>query len=145
MSMTDQLKGTSWRLVEYQSESKDGDVLYPLGEDALGTIIFTEAGHTSVQIMAKDRSQPPSEDKLKKYNTKVEKEMRRLGYHAYTGPFTIDEEENILTTHVQMSLIPDYVGSKQARKATLKGNILKLSNIQHPERRLVWKRINEVE
>ena len=145
MSIKNQLKGTSWSLVEYQSESKNGDVLYPLGEDALGTIIFTEAGHTSVQIMAKDRSQPPGEDKLKKYNTKVEKEMRRLGYHAYTGPFTIDEEENILMTHVQMSLIPDYVGSKQARKATLKGNILKLSNIQHPERRLVWKRINEVE
>lgn len=145
MSMTDQLKGTSWRLVEYQSVSKDGDVLYPLGEDALGTIIFTEAGHTAVQIMAKDRSQPLSDEKLEKYNTKVEKEMRRLGYHAYTGPFTIDEEENILTTHVQMSLIPDYVGSKQARKATLEGDMLKLSNVQHPERRLVWKRINEVE
>lgn len=145
MSIKNQLKGTSWSLVEYQSESKNGDVLYPLGEDALGTIIFTEDGHTSVQIMAKDRSQPPSEDKLKKYNTKVEKEMRRLGYHAHTGPFTIDEKENILTTHVQMSLIPDYVGSKQARKTTLKGNILKLSNIQHPERRLVWKRISEVE
>lgn len=145
MSMTDQLKGTSWRLVEYQSESKDGDVLYPLGEDALGTIIFTEAGHTAVQIMTKDRSQPLSEEKLEKYNTEVEKEMGRLGYHAYTGPFTIDEEENILTTHVQISLIPDYVGSKQARKATLEGNILKLSNVQHPERRLVWKRITEVE
>lgn len=145
MSMTDQLKGTSWRLVEYQSESKDGDVLYPLGEDALGTIIFTEAGHTAVQIMTKDRSQPLSEEKLEKYNTEVEKEMGRLGYHAYTGPFTIDEEENILTTHVQISLIPDYVGSKQARKATLEGDMLKLSNVQHPERRLVWKRINEVE
>ena len=67
MSMTDQLKGTSWRLVEYQSESKDGDVLYPLGEDTLGTIIFTEAGHTAVQIMAKDRSQPLSDEKLEKY------------------------------------------------------------------------------
>lgn len=120
-------------------------MLYPLGEDALGTIIFTEAGHTAVQIMAKDRSQPLSDEKLEKYNTEVEKEMGRLGYHAYTGPFTIDEEEKILTTHVQISLIPDYVGSKQARKATLEGDMLKLSNVQYPERRLVWKRITEVE
>lgn len=141
MSISEQLKGTSWSLVEYKSESKEGKALYPLGEDALGTIIFTEAGHTAVQIMAKDRTKPLSLEELDKYNTAVEKEMGRLGYHAYTGPFTIDEDESILTTHVQISLIPDYVGSKQARKASIDGNTLKLSNVQHPERKLVWKKI----
>lgn len=143
MSISEQLKGTSWALVEYKSESKDGDVLYPLGEDALGTIIFTEEGHTAVQIMANDRTQVLNQEALAKYNTKVEKEMGQLGYHAYTGPFTIDEEESILTTHVELSLIPDYVGSKQARKASLDGDTLKLSNVQHSERKLVWKRIKE--
>ena len=143
MSISEQLKGTSWALVEYKSESKDGDVLYPLGEDALGTIIFTEEGHTAVQIMANDRTQVLSQEALAKYNTEVEKKMGQLGYHAYTGPFTIDEEESILTTHVELSLIPDYVGSKQARKASLDGDTLKLSNVQHPERKLVWKRIKE--
>lgn len=141
MSISEQLKGTSWSLVEYKSESKDGDALYPLGEDALGTIVFTDARHTTVQIMAKDRTKALSQEELDKYNTSVEKEMGRLGYHAYTGPFTFDEEESILTTHVHISLIPDYVGSKQARKASIEGDILKLSNVQHPERKLVWKRI----
>lgn len=141
MSITEQLKGTSWSLVEYKSESKDGKALYPVGEDALGTIIFTEEGHTAVQIMAKDRSQVISDEVLDTYNTEVEKEMGRAGYHAYTGPFTIDEEESILTTHVQISFIPEYVGSKQSRKASIDGDILKLSNVQHPERKLVWKRI----
>lgn len=143
MSISEKLKGTSWALVEYKSESKDGDVLYPLGEDALGTIIFTEEGHTAVQIMADDRTQVLSQEALAKYNTKVEKEMGQLGYHAYTGPFTIDEEESILTTHVELSLIPDYVDSKKARKASLDGDTLKLSNVRHPERKLDWKRIKE--
>ena len=144
MSISEQLKGTSWALVEYKSESKTGDVLYPLGKDALGTIIFTNEGHTAVQIMAKDRTQVLSQESLAKYNTEVEKEMGRLGYHAYTGPFTIDEEESILTTHVQLSLIPDYIGSKQARKASIDGDTLNLSNVQHPERKLVWSRIKEI-
>lgn len=141
MSIAEQLKGTSWSLVEYKSESKDGEALYPVGEDALGTIIFTEEGHTAVQIMAKDRSNKISPEVLETYNTEVEKEMGRTGYHAYTGPFTLNEEESILTTHVEISFIPDYVGTKQSRKASIEGDTLKLSNIQHPERKLVWERI----
>lgn len=141
MSISEKLRGTSWSLVEYQSESKDGAVLHPLGKDAVGTIVFTEAGHTAVQIMAKDRAKKLSQEELNQFNTDIEKEMGRLGYHAYSGPFTIDEEESILTTHVEISLIPDYVHTKQTRKAILENNTLKLSNIQHPERKLVWKRI----
>lgn len=143
MSIIDQLRGTSWELVTYQSESKDGEVLYPLGEDAKGTIIFTETEHTAVQIMAADREYKPSEEDLADYNTETEKEMARLGYHAYTGPFTIDEEKSVLTTHVKYSLISEYVDTMQARSASIAGETLKLSNVKHPERKLVWKKITK--
>lgn len=143
MSILEQLKGTSWDLVEYRSESISGDLLYPLGADALGTIIFTTEGYTAVQIMAKNREDNISPENLEQYNTEVEKDMARFGYHAYTGPFTFDEETNVLTTHVTISLIPEYIGTQQARKVIIEGDILKLSNILHPERKIVWKRIDQ--
>lgn len=141
MSILEQLRGTSWSLVAYQSETKDGEIMYPLGKDAKGTIIFTEEQHTAVQIMAADREKEVSPEVLETYNTEVEKEMARLGYHAYTGPFSVDEEKGILTTHVKLSLIPDYINSDQARAASIEGDTLNLSNVKHPERKLVWKRI----
>lgn len=141
MSILEELRGTSWELITYQSESKDGEPLYPLGEDAKGTIIFTNELHTAVQIMAADRESQPSEEALAQYSTETEKEMARLGYHAYTGPFTIDEEKAILTTHVKFSLIPEYINSDQARLASIEGDTLKLSNVKHPERKLVWRKI----
>lgn len=141
MSILEELLGTSWELVTYQSEDKNGNMIYPLGEDAKGTIIFTKEKHTAVQIMAANREERLNEAALAKYNTEAERDMARLGYHAYTGPFTIDEEASVLTTQVQLSLIPSYVGSSQARAASISGDRLNLSNVQHPERKLVWQKI----
>lgn len=141
MSILEELLGTSWELVTYQSEDKNGNIIYPLGEDAKGTIVFTKEKHTAVQIMAANREERLSEAALAKYNTEAERDMVRLGYHAYTGPFTIDEEASVLTTQVQLSLIPSYVGSSQDRAASISGDRLNLSNVQHPERKLVWQKI----
>ncbi len=141
MSTQEKLLGTSWELISYQSEDKDGNIMYPLGNDAKGVIMFTVDSQLSVHIMAADREAEVSQEVLDTYNTEAEKEMAKLGYHAYTGPFDFDEEEGILTTHVKYSLLPAYVGSDQRRKANMDGDQLHLSNVQHPERKLVWKKI----
>lgn len=138
MTIREQLLGTSWRLKTFQSEDKNGELLYPLGEDAEGIIIFTSEQETSVQIMAKKRKDEAS---LDLYNTEGEKEMARFGYHAYSGPFDLDEEKGHLTTHVKMSLLEVYVGTDQVRAAKIDGDKLYLSNVEHPERKLVWERI----
>lgn len=140
MTIYDQLVGTSWTLETYQSEDKNGEVMYPLGKDAKGVIMFTNDDRTSVHIMAADRNKKVSEERLAEYNTEAEQQMARLGYHAYSGPFDIDEEEGTLTTHVELSLIPSYVGSDQTRAAKIEGDTLYLSNVKHPERQLVWKK-----
>ena len=124
-----------------QSENKDGEVIYPLGEDAHGVIMFTPDNRLSVHIMAVDRTKEINEEKISKYNTEAEKQMARLGYHAYSGPISINEDEKVLTTHVELSVLPTYVGSKQKRTVTLQGNQLYLSNISHPERKLVWNKL----
>lgn len=143
MGIKEELLGTSWSLIAYKSADVDGKILYPLGEDVKGTIIFTNEQQTAVQIMANDREQIPSEEMLARYNTEAEKQMARLGYHAYTGPFDFDEEKSELTTHVKMSVLTTYVNSDQTRAARIEGNKLYLSNVQHPERQLVWERIEK--
>lgn len=139
--LTEKLKGTTWSLVTYQSEDKNGKINYPLGEDALGYIIFTEENILAVQLMAADRTQVVPKEVLEKMNTVVEKEMKELGYHAYSGSFSVNEETSVLTTNVEMSVISTYVGSKQKRKAEIKEDKLYLSNIEHPERKLVWQKV----
>lgn len=141
MSIREKLLGTSWELIRYQSEDKDGNMMYPLGEDAKGVIIFTVNSQLSVHITAADRETKVSQEKLELYNTEAEKEMARIGYHGYSGPFDLDEEKSVLTTHVKISVLSEYIGSDQNRSARIDGDNLYLSNIQHPERKLVWKKI----
>ena len=44
----------AWRLVTYEAHTGD-DVLYPLGEDASGYIMYTPDGYMSVLMMAAGR------------------------------------------------------------------------------------------
>ena len=141
MTIKKQLLGTSWRLKTYQSEDVYGDIIYPLGEDAYGTIIFTNEEEMAVQIMANNRENKVNEEFIDLYNTEAEKDMAMFGYHAYSGPFDINEEKSHLITHVKISLLEAYVGSEQTRSAKIDGNTLYLSNVKHPERKLTWKRI----
>ena len=67
--------------------------------------------------------------------------MAELGYHAYTGPFTLDEDAVTLTTNVEVSLITSYIGVDQTRTVKLEGDTMQLSNVKHPERKLVWKKV----
>lgn len=130
------IAGTTWELVSFQSEDKNGEIVYPLGKDAKGFISFTKENRISVHIMAVDRN----ENKNVPFLTEAEEKMSELGYHAYTGPFVIDEEEEILETSVEVSLISSYVGSKQPRKVKTENGKLYLTNVSHPERKLVWKK-----
>lgn len=143
MTIEEKIQGTSWRLVSYQSETNTGEINYPLGDDAEGVIIFTPDNRLSVHIMAADREAEVAEEVLATYNTEAEKDMARLGYHSYSGPFDLNEDEATLTTHVELSLIPSYVGSDQTRSAKIDGDTLHLSNVKHPERKLVWKKITK--
>lgn len=143
MSIEKAIIGTSWRLESFQSEDKFGEINFPLGENAEGVILFTNEHRMAVQIMATGEEKNVSTTDLDRFNTETEKEMAKLGYHAYSGPFDLNEEENTLTTHVDLSLIDAYVGSDQTRSAKIEGDKLYLSNVKHPERKLVWKRIEE--
>lgn len=137
-NIEEQLTGTTWTLVSYQSADTNGDTLFPLGRDATGYIIFDQTGLFSVQIMADKRAGKIDGDL---FQSNVEKQVAENGYHAYSGKYVIDEEKAVLKTMVQLSLVPDYVGSEQKRFISIEGDNLYLQNVNHPERKLVWKKV----
>ena len=49
------------------------------------------------------------------------------GYIAYSGPFSVDDEMRILTHHVSVCLLPNWIGDTQERLVQLEGDILTLS------------------
>jgi hypothetical protein len=49
------------------------------------------------------------------------------GYLAYSGPFTLDESTGIVHHHVEVSLVPNWVGGTQDRHGRLAGSTLELS------------------
>lgn len=143
MTIAEQILGTSWRLVSFQSEDKNGELVYPLGKEATGVIMFTDNQRMAVQIMATDREKALDQSWFDRLNTESEQVMAQFGYHAYSGRFDLNEEEATLTTQVDLSLVASYVGSDQTRSAKIEGDRLYLSNVKHPERKLVWEKINK--
>lgn len=136
------LTATTWELGSFQSEDSNGGIIYPLGKDAKGYIMFLPGNWISVHIMAAERDAEGKINLQKTvFRTKEEEKMAELGYHAYSGPFDIDEEEKLLTTHIKVSLVNSYVGSDQPRKVDFDGERLYLTNANHPERKLIWRKL----
>lgn len=144
-NLKEQLIGTTWSLVSYESIDANGAQYFPLGEDAKGYIVFDKTGLFSVQIMASERSKTLTETELTLFQNEVEKRIAEYGYHAYSGRYAIDEGRAVMKTSVELSLIEDYIGSEQQRSVMIEDNHLYLTNVEHPERKLIWKKIaNEV-
>lgn len=102
-----------WRLVSSQFRTSGGEVIYPLGEDALGQAIFTETGFISGQLMRQGRPQFASGNQAS--GTAQEMEAALQGYVAYYGTCEVDVEKQTLTTHVEGSMYPNWVGGFQTR------------------------------
>jgi hypothetical protein len=107
-----QLTGV-WRLVSSEFRTSSGGVIYPLGEDAQGQAIFTESGYISGQLMRPGRPLFASGDQAS--GTAEEIQAALQGYVAYYGPCQVDVQQKTVTTQVEGSLYPNWVGGEQVR------------------------------
>ena len=126
----------AWSLVAYEAIAEDDGTLgHPLGADATGLLVYTESGVMSVHLMRRDRPRwtaatPPTAE----------------GYLAYAGRYEVDERAGTITHHVELSLLPNWIGRPQVRVAELEGDRLVLT--APPDRiggreavaRLTWRR-----
>lgn len=102
-----------WRLVRSEFRTASGNVMYPLGEDALGQAIFTESGYMSGQLMRSSRPNFASNNQA--LGTPEEILQAFQGYVAYYGRCELDLNKQMITTHVAGSMYPNWVGGEQIR------------------------------
>jgi hypothetical protein len=132
----------SWRLVSCETEAADGSIDYPLGEDAVGLLMYTEDGYMSVSLARAERHPFAGGDLLG--GTGREKEQAAESYVSYCGRYEYCDDH--VTHHVELSLFPNWSGQNQKRHVELKGARLTLDAppfvIKGVEQRarLVWKR-----
>ena len=102
-----------WRLVSSEFRTSRGDVIYPLGENAQGQLIFTRAGYMSGQLMRPDRPFFRASDQSAGTDEEIKAAFE--GFVSYYGPYEIDLILNKVITQVEGSLYPNWVGDVQER------------------------------
>jgi hypothetical protein len=116
------LVGT-WRLISWENRDLDGTINYPLGEDAVGYIMYNEDGYVFVAIMRSDRAKFAVGDLL---SGSIEEKAYAAGtYVSYCGRYEFRGDTVI--HHVELSLFPNWVGVEQERLVEIKGDQLTVS------------------
>jgi hypothetical protein len=101
----DRLVG-GWHLMGYEV-TVDGKTEHPLGDHPRGTILYTPDGYMSAQLAG------PAPDK--------DDDRPDAYYIAYSGPYDVDETNRTVNHHVQVSVIPSWLGTTQHRRARFDG------------------------
>ena len=114
----------AWRLVTFEFRKADGNVIYPFGAEAQGTIIYTESGRYSAQLMRKGRPRLKSGDQMKRTVEEVQASFK--GCISYFGKYEINHEKGIIVHRVEGSLFPNMEGTNQKRYFELSKNCLQL-------------------
>ncbi len=146
MTTPNPLIGT-WRLVSWENRSVDGQIIHPLGEDAVGYIMYNQDGYMFVAIMRSDRPKFPAGDLLR--GSTEEKAQAAGTYVSYCGRYEF--RGDTVVHHVELSLFPNWVGVEQERLVEVRGDRLILST--RPillggmlrTAHLIWERVRALE
>jgi hypothetical protein len=146
MTYSQQIVGT-WKLVtsELKYNYSDGEVLYPLGPNAVGLLIYTSNNHISAQLMRPDRSS--FESGVLNNGTTEEIKEAFQGYMSYYGTYELNEEQGIVIHHVKGSYFPNWVGQNLIRRFLFCVNRLTLTTLpkqiagRQMSAQLIWERM----
>jgi|KBSSwiStaDraftv2_1062776.scaffolds.fasta_scaffold51091_3 hypothetical protein len=114
----------AWKLISFEFRKDEGQSIYPFGEKAQGSIIYTESGRYSAQLMRIDRPRFALPDQMQ--GTTAEIEAGYKGCISYFGSYEVDFENNFIIHRVEASLFPNMEGSNQIRMFELSGDRLQL-------------------
>lgn len=114
-----------WRLRDWSSVADDG-VTQPIGPTPMGILVYSSHGTMITTIAPAGRPRLSSEDPLR---GGPDDERRRSAetFISYSGSYAYDGADVVHT--VEMSLYPNWVGTRQVRHVQLLdgGNTLELS------------------
>ncbi|MDB9372173.1 lipocalin-like domain-containing protein [Nodularia sphaerocarpa] len=149
----------TWKLVSWETKSADGKIIHPFGENPIGYITYTESGYMSATIMKPHRLniEVSSADLMNarriflkpwllitagKYIKAIIRYLQAsANYVSYSGKYEIQAETVI--HDVEVSLIPDWIGTKQEREFKFIGDKLVLVTppIGGNPQSLTWERV----
>ena len=115
----------AWDLVAVEAEDEDGNPTYPMTENLTGRIIFTSDGYMSATIMSNGR--PDFEDNDLMSGTDQEKARATELYMSYSAKFRRDGDR--VFSAVDISLLPNWIGTTQERILSFRGDHLVLSTV----------------
>ncbi|MCC6735978.1 MAG: lipocalin-like domain-containing protein [Bauldia sp.] len=118
----DPLVGT-WTLRSWRNEASDGTVTHPMGEDAVGFLVYSSDGHVSAHLARRDR--PPFARADMVSGTAAENTAAMTTHISYVGTYEFDGAN--VVHHALLSSFPNWSGTDQVRRATFSGNTLLLS------------------
>ena len=136
----------TWKLISYETVTPAGVRTFPLGDDAIGLLIYQPSGRMSVQFMRRDRPKFKSGDA---WRGSLEEERAAFeGFFSYAGRYTVDSARGVVTHHIEISSAPNYVGTDVERTFSAAGNRVTLRT---PQRQLagqtsssilIWERLD---
>lgn len=126
-SLRDWIVG-AWSLHSYVEQAGGSEaLLYPLGEDCAGSLIYTADGSMSVLLMRRGRPSFASGDW---YGPTADEARAACDFVAYSGTFFVDEEARTIRHEIAVSFLPNLVGQTQLRVAGVEGEDLTLTVAQ---------------
>jgi Lipocalin-like domain len=106
-----------WRLTGYEVTA-GGKTEHPFGDDPLGAIRYTPDGYTSAQLAGPG---PYADENLPD-----------AYYLAYSGPYDVDETNQTVAHHVQVSVTPSWLGTTQLRQVCFHGSDTLALSVSEP-------------
>ena len=101
----------AWTLQSYEAHNIDGsELIYPLGVDAQGIIMYTPDGYMSAQLMRSDRRHLDGDDMQPRADDDLAGAAN--GYLSYAGPYSI-VDDGLIAHHIDVSLLPNWIGGTQ--------------------------------
>lgn len=150
-SVREQIIG-SWRLVSRVTRTANGEVLADpnLAVIPTGFLVYDRSGHVAAQLSRRGRSVEMLGDECKlavATRSTPNTAQTILGYDAYFGTFTVDENQGFVTHHLESALFPGDIGRDVKRNFKLSDDRLSLSFDTTTQdgtpitRSLVWERL----
>ena len=132
----------AWELVTWQSIDEDGSVDYPLGDDAVGELVYDgSADRVSAQLVAVDQPRFASDDWQQA--SVEERSAAWPNYFGYFGTFTIDEQAATVTHRIASGWFPNLVGTDQVRRFRFEDDDLVLdAHTTWGRVRIVWRKLS---
>lgn len=108
----------TWTLVSYELRNGANEVVYPLGKNAQGQIIYDDVGNMSCHLI---NPNPPERPGDARDGTAYEARMSYERYSSYYGPYDVDVTHRKVNHHVVGALMPGWAGTTVVRDYVFDG------------------------